>query len=1267
MAETLHLHMESLNIVDDENVKDVVVGDVEYNVGVAETLYLHMESLNIVDDENVNDTLVGDVVVNEENKGDEVTDESNPLLDTVGKLSQDLKNIDLDLVKGSVRKIWLREGMNDTEKEKHIVLQCRQKEYAHYDWSLLAGRLQIHFHRKNVPETFSDSTKAMKEILHPWYYNFVMENTEYLNSIIIEERDMTFDIFAADTLISSYLARIIIDGRTWVCETPQYMYLRVAVFLWFQFHDTSSPGTSSSGGKCTILKGKGDNEQIKLVYNDLSNGSYSHASPTLFNAGMLKHQLASCFTKTIGDSIKSIADSWKDVAYISKDSGGLGLDFSELRHSEISRNGKTNGVIPWVRIVESILTTVNQCFSPDTIVYTSNRGPIEINKVLPGDTLLRADGGVGTVAEQIRHKIADIQPGESGMYTVSIATYADDIYVTGNHPVYALKYPAVVETMDDVTEHIDNATVIPSYIPVNQLDEYSYIATPVPSYQRDLEHYNLDDCRFYGLMLGRVHRHLDLEKMKSSSSHARVGKDSYSVNELDLVLNSKTNSDDIEFVAEYLGSYGIGFTQLRNTHNNTTTFSWDTFHRNFKFTKKMVLSHGYEAYFHHAFLHLPSQKIAQIYYAFLSGKSLVAIEIPQSIYDSIRYIQIRLDIVPFSRNVIYPDSTIFYKTKSQNQLHSFFYNGMLWSRVENVKCGVEDIELYSYIVDLEMESIKGQSEDVYANYVTCLGTVHNGGRRKGSGTGFLCDWHLDIEDYIALKNPENPEDLRALGMTFAVNIHDLFMDRCEKDEEWTLFCPNKTNGLVNKWGPQFEASYLELEQKAREGKIPASKVVRARELLIKMILSSLRTASPFVLNVDAGNRKSNQQHLGTTRLSNLCMEILLYSDADNIGSCNLAAVNLSKCISQEFGGRKFFDYDELERLTRALTRNINQVIDRNFYHKQVPQIEFTNMRNRPEGIGYMGLADVIAMLDLTWDSEESRLINVRISETMYYAAVSESCKLAIEFGPYETFPGSPTSQGLLQPDLWKKEAIEKELAALGDVSADTVANVIGKYNDDNNFNALRFGSKRYDWERLREDVKKHGLRNSLLIALMPTATSAHILGTNESFEPYTQHIFTRTILAGQYVVTNKHLVNDLQELGLWNTAVARNIWENEGSVQNIPEFFYLTDAAKERLRYLKHKYLTVYELPQQLLQNLCIDRGSYVCQTQSFNCWMKDATVSKLISYFFHGWKNGLKTGIYYLRQPAKKNPVNHALKNIKVMNNRNLVKEEYVCTSCSV
>lgn len=1192
-----------------------------------------------VDDDNVNDVLEGDCIV----EGTSLIQNSD-YQDVIARLSFDLKNVDLDLVRGAIDKICSRQSISDTDKEKHIVLQCRQKEYAHNEWSLLAGRLQIYFHRQRIPKTFSESTRAMKEILHPWYFDFVMANAEFLNSLVVEERDMTFDIFAADTLISSYLARIVADGETWICETPQFMYLRIAVFLWFEPLNTAN-------SKFATMEGKGDNARIESVYTDLSKGNYSHASPTLFNAGMLKHQLASCFTKTIDDSIKSISKGWQDVAYISKDSGGLGLDFSALRHSEINRNGKTNGVVPWIRITESILTTVNQCFHPDTIVY-SLRGPIEIKDVAAGDMILRKDGMYGTVAKQIRY---DTESDEK-MRTcyISIATGVDGVSVSGSHPVYAIKFPVKLEDEDDVVDILKGCTTVPAFIPVEHLEPLvTYVATPIPKYEKDIDYLLEYDCKFYGTAVFGVVENteggtfgLSDPKPRTSGSYPKRKYNPIESGVLDLYFGHDQH-EAIDFVKEYLDSYGIGYTYLRDTFEDVTTIAIDTHSRNFKFSKNMFIVRDHSEspscpkyVFHHAFLHLPVNKLMSIY----EGMMMYRVNSHHDLFDgdqyeSIRYLLTRIGIAPS------------YK-KNEGGVASFFYNDMLWARIDHIGAFNKS---HGFVVDLEMDTVNEEE----MNYVTSLGIAHNGGRRKGSGTGFLCDWHLDIEDFISLKNPENPEDLRALGMTFAVNIHDLFMERCERDEDWTLVCPNKTGGLVEKWGAEFEASYLELEQKCREGKIKAFKVVRARDLLIKIILSSMRTASPFVLFIDAGNRKSNQQHLGTTRLSNLCMEILLYSDRNNIGSCILGAANLARCVIDNE-----FNYEELERITRALTRNLNQVIDRNFYHKQVPQIKYTNLRNRPEGIGYMGLADVFALLDLTWDSPEARDINIKVSETMYYAAITESCKQAQEVGYHETFPGSPASQGLLQFDMWKNEALEKDLFNLENVTESSVGEVSEKYES---MNSSRFGSDRYDWKKVREDVVRFGLRNSLLIALMPTATSAHILGTNESFEPYTQHIFTRTILAGQYVVTNKHLVKDLQELGLWNTAVARNIWENEGSIQNIPEFFYMSDVAKERLRYLKQKYLTVYELPQKLLQDMCIDRASYVCQTQSFNCWMKDATVSKLIAYFFHGWKNGLKTGIYYLRQPAKKNPVNHAIKNIRVTNNRDMVKKEYECVSCSV
>lgn len=1220
-----------------------------------------------VDDEGVNDVLEGECVV-EVGVDTSTSSPSSSIWNAIGMMSADLKNVDLSLVRDAIEKICSRTDMKTSDIEKHAVLQCRQKEYAHYEWSLLAGRLQIHFQRQHIPKTFSESTKAMKEILHPWYYDYVMANAEVLDKMIVEERDATFDIFAADTLISSYLARIVMDDDTWICETPQFMYLRIAVFLWFEpIHQSTQPTSSASStssaqskslskskSKFATIGGQGCNARIEEVYTDLSKGNYSHASPTLFNAGMLKHQLASCFTKTIDDSIDSISNQWRDVAYISKDSGGLGLDFSSLRHSEISRNGKTNGVVPWIRITESILTTVNQCFDPNTTVYSID-GPIKISDVSAGDMILRQDGTFGSVAKQIRY---DIPEGDcdGDAKEIMTATSTGFVTVSGSHPMYAIKFPVKLATPDDICDVLNGGTVVPAYIPVREMDERTYIATPIPVYEKDIDFITVRDCTFYGLVLCDVACYYDEERDDTQSKTKRTpgtypicNYNTIESGAMDVLFEDEdgVTAEVVEFVRDYLDSYGVGYTYLRDTFCGTSTFTIDTYSRNFKFSKNMFVKRDSEGnpgiVFHPAFLNLPMDKISAIYKGLTMYKSESDMPCGLNFRESLRYILIRLGMTMNPK-------------RNAGGTNSFFYGGMLWSRVEVIQAAPARS---GFVVDLEMDRVKGEDEETFSNYVTSLGIAHNGGRRKGSGTGFLCDWHLDIEGFISLKNPENPEDLRALGMTFAVNIHDLFMERCEKDEDWTLICPNKTGGLVEKWGKEFEASYLELEQKCRDGKIRAFKVVKARDLLIKIILSSMRTASPFVLNIDAANRKSNQQHLGTTRLSNLCMEILLYSDRDNIGSCILGAANLSRCIID-----KKFNYQELDRITRALTRNLNQVIDRNFYHKQVPQIEYTNLRNRPEGIGYMGLADVFALLDLTWDSLEAREINVMISETMYYAAITESCLLAQQFGPYETFEGSPTSQGLLQFDLWKKEALEKELRSLDRVDETTVGDVVDTIAATE---SLRFGSTRYDWDTVRKDVVQFGLRNSLLIALMPTATSAHILGTNESFEPYTQHIFTRTILAGQYVVTNKHLVNDLQELGLWNTAVARNVWENEGSIQNIPEFFYLTDLAKERLRYLKRKYLTVYELPQKLLQNMCIDRASYVCQTQSFNCWMKDANVSKLIAYFFHGWKNGLKTGIYYLRQPAKKNPVNHALKNIRVANNRSLVKKEYECVSCSV
>jgi ribonucleoside-diphosphate reductase alpha chain len=508
-------------------------------------------------------------------------------------------------------------------------------------------------------------------------------------------------------------------------------------------------------------------------------------------------------------------------------------------------------------------------------------------------------------------------------------------------------------------------------------------------------------------------------------------------------------------------------------------------------------------------------------------------------------------------------------------------------------------------------------------------------------------------------------------MFYALSVSDEFMRRVEKDQDWTLFCPNKVPKLETKWGMDFEIAYRGFEKKVSSGKIVHCRVIKARELWKKIILTQIETGMPYILYKDAINRKSNQKNLGTTRLSNLCAEITLFTDKDNIASCNLGSIALNSCINwntttTSSSNKPSYNFDELEYLTREMVRNVNQMIDRNYYPQEVPQIKYTNLRNRPIGVGVQGLADVFAILDLPWTSPEARKLNEMIFETMYYGAISESVEMAKEFGAYETFQGSPASEGLFQFDLWDLEKVEKEF----ENKTKEKPFVSSKFIDKHLTKRRGTITDRYNWEKLRADMVKYGMRNSMLMALMPTASSASILGNNESMEAYTQHIYARTVLSGQFVMINNHLVRDFKEIGLWNTEVVRNIWKNSGSVANISED--ISDLTTlNRLKFLKEKYLTIFEIPQKVLLDMALDRGRYVCQTQSFNCWMKDPTYTRLNAFHFYGWKGGAKTGMYYLRQTAKTDPTNFSLDSINIptkkqLKNRNVVCDEEVCVSCS-
>ena len=454
-----------------------------------------------------------------------------------------------------------------------------------------------------------------------------------------------------------------------------------------------------------------------------------------------------------------------------------------------------------------------------------------------------------------------------------------------------------------------------------------------------------------------------------------------------------------------------------------------------------------------------------------------------------------------------------------------------------------------------------------------------GGKRKGSFAMYIEPWHADVFDFLDLKKNHGKEEQRARDLFFALWIPDLFMKRVESNGDWTLMCPHECPGLSDTHSAEFEALYEKYEA-AGKGR----KTIKAQDLWFKILESQIETGTPYMLYKDAANAKSNQQNLGTIKSSNLCTEIIEYTAPDEVAVCNLASLALPKYVTEDGS----FDHDKLFEVTYQATINLNRIIDGNYY--PVEEARNSNMRHRPIGLGVQGLADAFIMMRYPFESEEARTLNSEIFETIYYAAMTASKDLAKVEGPYETFAGSPTSQGIFQFDMWNVTP-----------------------------------SARWEWDVLKEEVKTYGVRNSLLLAPMPTASTAQILGNNECFEPYTSNIYTRRVLSGEFIIVNKHLLKDLVKEGLWTKDMRQKLMASNGSVQNIPEI----------PAHIKELYKTAWEISQKAIIEQAADRGAYICQSQSLNIFMENANFGKLTSMHFYGWKKGLKTGMYYLRTKA--------------------------------
>ena len=482
-----------------------------------------------------------------------------------------------------------------------------------------------------------------------------------------------------------------------------------------------------------------------------------------------------------------------------------------------------------------------------------------------------------------------------------------------------------------------------------------------------------------------------------------------------------------------------------------------------------------------------------------------------------------------------------------------------------------------------------------------------GGKRKGSFAIYLEPWHSDVFDFLDLKKNHGKEEQRARDLFYALWIPDLFMKRVKENGDWTLMCPHECPGLSDTHSKEFEKLYTKYEKEGR-----GRKTIKAQDLWFKILESQIETGTPYMLYKDAANAKSNQQNLGVIKSSNLCTEIIEYTAPDEVAVCNLASLALPKYVNDD----ATFNFDKLFEVTYQATINLNRIIDENFY--PVEEARNSNLRHRPIGLGVQGLADAYIMMRLPFESEEAKALNREVFETIYFASMTASKDLAKEEGAYESYPGSPVSKGIFQYDMWNVKP-----------------------------------TKRWEWDVLKEEVKKYGVRNSLLLAPMPTASTAQILGNNECFEPYTSNIYTRRVLSGEFIIVNKHLLKDLVKEGLWDKSMRQKIMAANGSVQNIEE---VPEA-------LKQLYKTAWEISQKSIIEQAADRGAYICQSQSLNIFMENANFGKLTSMHFYGWEKGLKTGMYYLRTKAATDAIKFTVDKDVIAKSTSKSKEEIACS----
>jgi ribonucleotide reductase alpha subunit len=1208
------------------------------------------------------------------------------------------------------------------------------------DFDILSSRIAVSNLHKTTSSSFIDimaelvNCKLIREDL----LDFAKEHQTDIQSSLDFSKDYEYNYFGFKTLEKAYLLKI--NNR--IVERPQHMLMRVAITI----H-------------------KGDISKVLESYKLMSQGLFTHASPTLFNAGMDKAQMSSCFLLKMDDDLRHIYETNLRSALISKHAGGIGIDISSVRSKGSiikSTNGKSDGIVPMIKVFNATSVYCNQCFVPETIIYTK-KGQKQIQNIKVGDEVITMDGTYKSVMNVIRNDFDDELLSINTLYSF------EDVKVTKEHQIYTLQNQSRNISFETIRNNLNNGLVKPDFVSASDLTTNDMIGFPLPILpQNDIfDKLGNDFFRFYGIML--------------SSGNIFANK-----KEACLVLNDTTLLNTIIFIRSYLRNKNINFWET--TVQNGIIIHWNNINGDIKYediydnnkTKRIHEKYTYISRSHIIYLLRGLVEITQ--FTNLSYK----------LAHNIRYLLTSLGIMSLGNKkdesynicvskhpVLNEISDIRRPIIKRNSLY-FIHNNIVWSRIKNITTSLHKGNTYDLsIIDNN-------------NYVVAsLGLVHNSGKRKGSFAMYLQPWHPDIFDFLALRLNIPPEEVRARDIFLAMWIPDLFMKRVQEDGMWSLICPSAETRLCDTYGEEFERIYEECERDKKY-----TRQVKAQEVWKAIMHSQEETGLPYILYKDAINRKNMQKNIGIIRSSNLCVhgdthiitkegqkmikdlvgkeieiwngfewtlvtptctgvtnkllkvsfnngsqvmmteyhkvplttdesntvmvdastltpgdtltwwimpdmlttnkklsrkliidvkvvnieeinelhdtycftdlkrnlgvfnnvllgncaEIVQYTNGNSISVCNLASIGLPKFVETSQSSPPSLNWELLGKTTEHIIDNLNKIIDLNYY--PVEEAKTNNLSYRPTGLGCQGLADVFALFNCTWGSQTARWLSRIISEVIYFHALSKSAELAEKEGPYSAFEGSPVQEGKLQYHLWKEELDDNNRMPW------TSANHPMRSNIPNGLNIPVL-----DWESLINKCKK-GVRNSLLICQMPTASSSQILGNNEALEPFTSNIYTRSVLSGDFVMVNKHLYKDLKPLGLWTKSIINQILEGDGSIQHITE---LPSSIRD-------KYKTVWEISQKIIIDLAAERGPFVDQTQSMNLFIDHPTHAKLSSMHLYGWKQGLKTGMYYLRSKTARSAVKFSVikeqkketLTSKEGNKKKFICTDDICTSCS-